>query len=57
MMFMLEEKINTILMSMFPIGELRTSIPIAIHLLNLHWIDAFLYSDITSGPVSSSAAI
>ena len=43
-MFMLEEKINTILMSMFPIGELRTSIPIAIHLLDLHWIDAFFYS-------------
>ena len=34
----------TIFMSMFPVGELRTSIPIAIHMLNLDWGDAFFYS-------------
>tara|TARA_B100000029_G_scaffold144883_2_gene140133 strand:+ start:4265 stop:4741 length:477 start_codon:yes stop_codon:yes gene_type:complete len=41
---MLDQKIDTILMAMFPIGELRTSIPIAIHLLKLNWFDAFMYS-------------
>ena len=34
----------TIFMSMFPVGELRTSIPIAIHMLNLDWEYAFFYS-------------
>ena len=34
----------TIFMSMFPVGELRTSIPIAIHMLNLDWRYAFFYS-------------
>jgi len=29
---------------MFPVGELRTSIPIAIHMLNLDWRYAFFYS-------------
>ena len=31
-------------MSMFPVGELRTSIPIAIHMLDLDWGAAFFYS-------------
>ena len=34
----------TIFMSMFPVGELRTSIPIAIHMLDLYWGYAFFYS-------------
>ena len=34
----------TIFMSMFPVGELRTSIPIAIHMLDLDWGYAFFYS-------------
>jgi len=34
----------TIFMSMFPVGELRTSIPIAIHILDLDWGYAFFYS-------------
>jgi len=29
---------------MFPVGELRTSIPIAIHMLDLDWGYAFFYS-------------
>ena len=41
---MFDQKIDTILMAMFPIGELRTSIPIAIHVLKLDWFNAFLYS-------------
>lgn len=41
---MFYDKFYTILMSMFPVGELRTSIPIAIKGLGLHWSDAFLYS-------------
>ena len=41
---MFDQKIDTILMAMFPIGELRTSIPLAMHLLKLNWIDAFIYS-------------
>ena len=41
---MFYDKIYTILMSMFPIGELRTSIPLAIHGLGLDWFNAFFYS-------------
>lgn len=41
---MFDQKIDTILMAMFPIGELRTSIPIAIHILKLDWFNAFFYS-------------
>jgi len=34
----------TIFISMFPVGELRASIPIAIHMLDLDWGYAFFYS-------------
>ena len=36
--------IDTILHSMFPIGELRTAIPVAIHVLKLNWSNALFYS-------------
>ena len=36
--------IDTILHSMFPVGELRTAIPVAIHVLKLDWSDALFYS-------------
>ena len=36
--------IDTILHSMFPVGELRTAIPVAIHVLNLDWSKALFYS-------------
>ena len=36
--------IDTILHSMFPVGELRTAIPVAIHVLQLNWGDALFYS-------------
>ena len=41
---MIDDIFYTIFMSMFPVGELRTSIPIAIHMLDLDWRDAFFYS-------------
>ena len=34
----------TIFMSMFPVGELRVSIPVAIHMLGIDWGYAFFYS-------------
>ena len=37
-------KINTFLLSMLPIGELRFSIPIGIYNNGLPWDEAFLYS-------------
>ena len=40
---MIYEKINTFLMAMLPIGELRLSIPMA-HKLGLDWFDAFIFS-------------
>ena len=36
--------IDTILHSMFPVGELRTAIPVAIHVLKLDWSNALFYS-------------
>ena len=41
---MFDPIIDTILHSMFPVGELRTSIPVAIHILKLNWSNAFFYS-------------
>ena len=41
---MIDDIFYTIFMSMFPVGELRTSIPIAIHMLDLDWGYAFFYS-------------
>tara|TARA_B100000029_G_scaffold200870_1_gene199132 strand:+ start:119 stop:610 length:492 start_codon:yes stop_codon:yes gene_type:complete len=41
---MFDQKIDTILMAMFPVGELRASIPIAIHILKLDWSNALFYS-------------
>ena len=36
--------VDTILHSMFPVGELRTAIPVAIHVLKLDWNNALFYS-------------
>ena len=41
---MIYEKINTFMMAMLPIGELRFSIPWAIYRLNLEWYNALIYS-------------
>ena len=41
---MVYDKLVTFVMSMLPVVELRLSIPMAIHKLNLGWDDAFLYS-------------
>ena len=49
---MFYDKIYTILMAMFPIGELRASIPLAIHGLGLDWVNAFFYSFIGNSLVT-----
>tara|TARA_B100000614_G_scaffold65278_1_gene57830 strand:- start:2271 stop:2747 length:477 start_codon:yes stop_codon:yes gene_type:complete len=41
---MIYEKLNTLLMAMFPVGELRVSIPLAYHGLGLSWFDSYIYS-------------
>jgi len=49
---MIYEKISTFIIAMFPIGELRVSIPFAMHSLDLIWVDALFYSFLGNATIS-----